>query len=389
MKTKTKPGKKEEAPITPKGDEESQQPNNLHRKRISTPVLILLSVLGLAGVALLVIFVLLPLFRYNKATSLLENKQYDESIALFESLGEYRDAPVMVQEATYQKAGYLLDQGRYDDAIDLFTSLDDYRDSQEMIREANYRKAGKLLEDQEFEPAIALFETLLDYKDSTELQKEAKYQYARQYVEEGGYYYASELYAELAGYKDSASLLMQSNYQLAIVYYENGFFELALELLNTMPGHENSAHYVMVSTIMLELQGTWEKDTHSMQLVFIGWKYFMVEDPYGSNVVTENVVKETDIISDDQVKIATGVTGLFIEYDVRDNQLITNYYIGGGKDAGGLYKEYSASTETNVYRKLSTLPLNTVVLEILEEDYLVLLLEFPYLVDRFPFPLDR
>lgn len=79
--------------------------------------------------------VILPNSKYNTAVKLLEEEKYDEAIAAFEALGEYKDAAEMKREANYQKAAQLLKSGNYDEAIAAFRAIEGYGDSTERIEE--------------------------------------------------------------------------------------------------------------------------------------------------------------------------------------------------------------------------------------------------------------
>ena len=61
--------------------------------------------------------VIIPNSKYNTAVKLLEEEKYDEAIAAFEELGDYKDAAEMKRETNYQKAAQLLESGNYDEAI--------------------------------------------------------------------------------------------------------------------------------------------------------------------------------------------------------------------------------------------------------------------------------
>ncbi len=106
---------------------------------ITLPIVILL----VAGF-FLATKVLIPNSRYNKALELAEAGQYDEAIAAFQNLGEYRDAPAQIEltraaqiEArnaeAYANAAALAEAGQYDEAIAAFQVLGDYRDAREQV----------------------------------------------------------------------------------------------------------------------------------------------------------------------------------------------------------------------------------------------------------------
>ena len=48
--------------------------------------------------ALLCVYVIIPAIRYNMAVTAVENKNYDEAIAIFEELGDYSDSADKIPE---------------------------------------------------------------------------------------------------------------------------------------------------------------------------------------------------------------------------------------------------------------------------------------------------
>lgn len=73
---------------------------------------------------------------YKKAVELYEYGQYDQAIAMFEQLGDYKDSAQMVQTCTYGKAKSFYDAGKYAEAIPLFEKTQDYQDSADLIKKA-------------------------------------------------------------------------------------------------------------------------------------------------------------------------------------------------------------------------------------------------------------
>lgn len=354
------------------------------QKKNGRIVYILVALVCAVLLTLVGIFILRPFILYNQATTLLEQGQYDEAITVFESLGEYKDSATMVMEASYQKGEYLLDSGLFDEAIEVFTNLEDYKQSMEMVKEASYQKANDFLSKGEYEEAKDLFTSLADYKDSEILLMESKYLLANRFAEEEEFYTASGIYQELGDYKDSAERLTQSNYALAELYYQHGLFELAKALFETIPTYEDSSDYIGFSRALLQLQGTWEKDTGTRQFVFIGWKFFQVDSPHGENLVSEGTLSEADV-TEEFIKAATGVTGLFINYDVQNNLFQTTIYVPGGIDHGGNDKVYSTLSVTDQYRKINSFTYNTKIVDIIKPEISRLLVEFPHLTEDFTY----
>lgn len=81
---------------------------------------------------------------YNTAVALAEAGQYDEAIAAFTELGDYKDSAEQIEqikdsaeqerETTYNQAVTLWENGEFDEAYAAFEELGDYKDSETMRR---------------------------------------------------------------------------------------------------------------------------------------------------------------------------------------------------------------------------------------------------------------
>ena len=151
--------------------------------------------------------VLAPSKNYDKACSLMEEGEYDNAIALFEDLGDYKDSGDKITESKYQKACQSLEDEEYQTAETMFKELGDYRDSEDKAVESKYRYGISLIEDEFYTQAISVFEELDDYSDSADYLREAKYLYCKENgncTDSLTYEYMKEL--KKAGYKDSESM---------------------------------------------------------------------------------------------------------------------------------------------------------------------------------------
>lgn len=140
---------------------------------------------------------------YDDATELLDEGKIDKALSAFKDLGDYKDAPKMVQNLKdYQKALKLLDKHRYDDALKLFEGLGDFQDCESYADfGVDYHKANYILECAEtgdadglawtshhdahydnedrmccdlYLAAAEIFEDLGDYQDSEDLEEECR-----------------------------------------------------------------------------------------------------------------------------------------------------------------------------------------------------------------------
>lgn len=126
---------------------------------------------------------------YNTAVALAEAGQYDEAIAAFTELGNYKDSAEQISGTTYNQAVALLESENYDEAISLFTELGNYKDSVNQVEYAtNLKTEAALLND--YETAIDLLNTEPGTKEYYEAVAESR-----------------QLLVSLNGYRDSDELL--------------------------------------------------------------------------------------------------------------------------------------------------------------------------------------
>ena len=94
------------------------------------------AVLGIAAF-FVISKVVIPASKYNTAISLMNEGNYEEAIATFDSLGDYKDSTELLDncrtEKAYEDAVNLMNDGKYDEAITSFDALGDFKDSADNI----------------------------------------------------------------------------------------------------------------------------------------------------------------------------------------------------------------------------------------------------------------
>lgn len=93
-----------------------------------------------AVIILLVISTLkfvIPGINYNKAVELMNNGKYQEAIAKFTELGDYKDSKEMCKEVTYRYAIDLCEKGELLLSLNEFMKVYSYKDSMEYIKRYN------------------------------------------------------------------------------------------------------------------------------------------------------------------------------------------------------------------------------------------------------------
>lgn len=102
------------------------------RKKL-VAVLVIVFVLLLGAGAAAAWFYLIPLSKYNKAVDLINNKQFDDGLAILEELGDFSDAPEQHKTGLYVKALNLLANNEFDASKEILEELGDFKDAQELI----------------------------------------------------------------------------------------------------------------------------------------------------------------------------------------------------------------------------------------------------------------
>lgn len=99
---------------------------------------------------------------------------YTGAIAVFDELGNYKDAVSLKKEAAYTEAKILMESSDYDSAIDLLDELGSYKDASSLKDEAEtaienadaYEKADSLQQCGKIAEAAISFGALGDYADA-------------------------------------------------------------------------------------------------------------------------------------------------------------------------------------------------------------------------------
>ena len=109
------------------------------------------AVANVLALAALAFFIIIPLGRYNKAGTLMEQGEYTEAKTLYEKLGSYKDAEMrivdcdqMLAENAFQNACKLFNEKKYEDAIRAFNAIQEYKDSAAYIKRAKIAIVSEL-----------------------------------------------------------------------------------------------------------------------------------------------------------------------------------------------------------------------------------------------------
>lgn len=159
-------------------EEEAKRRNIRTAKRVAA-ILAVVTVLCVA--ARFVIGVVNKNRAYSDAVALMEQGEYEQAIAGFQSLGDYKDSTEQIKEAehalaleaeaaerasTYNEALLFLSENKYEEACSAFDALGDYKDSQERLKESRYHQGLEYLEQGNHMAAYDSFCAAGDYGDA-------------------------------------------------------------------------------------------------------------------------------------------------------------------------------------------------------------------------------
>ena len=179
--------------------------------------------------------------KYESAISMMEEKDYEEAIAVFESLGEYKDSIQQIEsckigilDEKYNNALTDLDNGSFLSAKTAFEELGDYKDSAEQvvacetaIKDQEYESAMNLFNKGDYDAAIEVFTAMEGYRDSVqqiEFAKDKKYELAQAMLDSGDTYGAYNAFLEL-NHKDSQEKATESLIQELINTFGNSNYD--------------------------------------------------------------------------------------------------------------------------------------------------------------------
>ncbi len=235
--------------------------------------------------ALVVTKVIIPGNKYKAAEALLAAGDYDEAVAAFAAMGDYKNSAEMVDEAKYQKAEKLLNSADFDAAYSLLFEVG----REDKVISSKHERATALLDSGDYESAYALLrgigenDTIIankheraielldsgDYESAYALLKEtgekdiinaSKYERAVGYLDAGEYELAEGLLLEVGVYEDSKALLNQTRYAWAEALYAGGDPDAAYQLADSLGMYQDSQErkidYALSFAQMLEESGS-------------------------------------------------------------------------------------------------------------------------------------
>lgn len=136
------------------------------KKKIMIAVISVAIIFAVIATIVVLDVVIIPGSKYSKAIALMEDEKFDEAIAIFEALDDYKDSQEKSTECKYRSAVALMRHKKYDEAIAIFQALYGYKDSADRITQCNYEKAVDLEMAENYPAALMAYIALGDYADA-------------------------------------------------------------------------------------------------------------------------------------------------------------------------------------------------------------------------------
>lgn len=173
------------------------------RKIRRSAITVTTSVVALGLIIALGVYVIAPNVKYAIAANYANSGQYEDAIAAFEELGDFKDSREQACESQVQNA---LESGDYDEAYRNAQILTQFDDGEEKLEPIAKVAAESLMSQQDYERAVRWFV----YAHDEESRNNAMYQYAVNHLDHGNqttYEFLKQLSG--AGYEDASSFYDQ------------------------------------------------------------------------------------------------------------------------------------------------------------------------------------
>ena len=173
-----------------------------------------------AAAVLFVVNVVIPDGKYNDAVGLANAGQYDEAVAAFQKLGNYKDSNVQIVATYAKQCTAQLDAGDNDAAMSTNKKMKSAAAELQISPDISRDAASKAMDEKNYVIAAFWYDLLGD----KERAKEAEYAYASLHQDRNDeltYEYLADL--KESGYKDSADLysaLFDWRFEFAIATYD-------------------------------------------------------------------------------------------------------------------------------------------------------------------------
>lgn len=203
--------------------------------------------------------ILKPLFTYNKAMSLFDNKDYGEAIEAFSNMSGYKNSQEMVTKSIYQYGIKLFESGEYEPALQQFSRVESYEDTGKYIIECHYNIGSKLMNDKKWEEAVDHLFISKKYEDSYNKIHECFFQIANSYMIDKEWKKALDAFNKVDGKaitEDLNAAISEAYYQYGLSYASASMWDEAISCMkHSLSNGEYKDAKSLIDTYRYNIEG--------------------------------------------------------------------------------------------------------------------------------------
>ena len=181
-----------------------------------------------AAIFIILLEVVIPSSKYNRAEKFLDENKYLSAVELYEELGDYKDSAGKAISTRYVLASAQLKNKEYKKAYENFFLVIDYEDSLDKRNESGYAYATQLFADKKYEEAVRVFNVIKEYKDSAEMKNQCYLNMAKQLFDAKDYYGVITMYEKNGPFGENNELYKNACYNYGLEKSVSGNTEMAI-----------------------------------------------------------------------------------------------------------------------------------------------------------------
>ena len=188
-------------------------------RRLKKIVIAVVAVVAIAVAAYFIVTnIVIPTNDYNAAVEMAQNGKYDEAVAVFEELGDFKDSKEQIVNTKVAKALALIEAGNQDEALKVLKELEAAGGSTEEIKDAYLNSAEQMANEGQYAAAYMLVTASSSYTDTDDLLKSYAKSAGDTAMKDGDYASAVDWYQK-AG---ESSLQQDAKYEFIKANFNNG-----------------------------------------------------------------------------------------------------------------------------------------------------------------------
>ena len=293
---------------------------------ITSLVLIIVCICGVTKVVS-------PMLMYNKALTYINEENYEDAIAIFETLNDYKDSKQKLQECKYNNAKSIIENGiseKLSDAIQYLSELETTDEIVFLIENGNFQLAEIDYAENRYSSALERLDMLKEAPDVIKLRIKCLWELIKSS-------YESERYGDVILYFDmlgdigllesdidkAYDILNSSRLLYARECYEEGLFSVAIlyyEKINELD--EEDIKKYNHACVLNKLQGKWLLEEQFQGYEFIGWDavYYQGLTDFMGNLTNPEITNKKDFLKNWIYEGGNIISYRGMEIDVQSSQ---------------------------------------------------------------------